>query len=114
MPTYLSGRLREIEFTARRCAAGWSPQSWAAFGMAVYDVKSSAAMAAQLPEMVLWRADRSDPQLDIVIRLFLTAIAAAADRSFAAAELNNLRGTLVQISERLSGPGIPGPRTLHS
>lgn len=119
---YLTGRLREIEITARRRAASWGPESWAAFGLAIHDVKSSAAMAgetfvfdyAQLLEMVLWRSDRSDPQLDIVIRLFLTAIAAAANRSFPAAELSNLRSALVRIGERLSGPAIPGPGTLHS
>lgn len=75
--------------------------------------KCRSAHALPLEELAA-RADRSDPQLDIAIRLFLTAIAAAADRSFAAAELNNLHSTLVQISERLSGPGKPGPRTLHS
>lgn len=108
---YLLKRLQDIEVTARRNVSSWGPETWGAFHLAVHDVKSSAAMAgesfvfnyARLLEAVLWRVDRSDPHLDIVVRLFLTAINVAADRSFAAAELDGLQTALLRISNRLGG-----------
>lgn len=108
---YLLTLLQDIEVTARRKVSSWGPETWRAFHAAVHDVKSSAAMAGEtfvfdytrLLEAVLWRVDRSDPHLDIVVRLFLTAINAAADRSFAAAELDGLQNALLLISNRLGG-----------
>ncbi len=110
---YLLMLLQDVEATARRKVSSWSPQTWAAFHRAVHDVKSSAAMAGEtfvfdfsrLLETVLWRVDRADPHLDIVIRLFLTAIHVAADRSFAAAELDDLQNALLRISSRLGTSG---------
>lgn len=110
---YLLTLLQDIEVTARRKVSSWRPETWVAFHVAVHDVKSSAAMAGEtfvfdytrLLEAVLWRVDRSDPHLDIVVRLFLTAIHAAADRSFAAAELGGLQNALLLISKRLGAFG---------
>jgi chemotaxis protein histidine kinase CheA len=109
---YLLKRLQDIEVTGRRKVSSWGPETWSAFHLAVHDVKSSAAMAgekfvfdfARLLEAMLWRIDRSDPHLDIVVRLFLTALHAAADRSFAAAELDHLQNALLRIADRLSAP----------
>lgn len=108
---YLLARLQAIEVTARRKVSSWSPETWRAFHLAVHDIKSSAAMAGEtfvfdytrLLEAVLWRVDRSDPHLDIAVRLFLTAIHVAADGSFAAAELDGLQNALRRISDRLGG-----------
>jgi hypothetical protein len=109
---YLLKLLQDIEAASRRRASSWGPETWNAFRLVIHDVKSSAAMAgekfvfdyARLLEAVLWRADRFDPGLDIVVRLFLTALHAAADRSFPVAELDDLQTALTRISERLGGP----------
>lgn len=119
---YLQRLLQDIDAAARRPLASWSPDAWHAFMRAVHDVKSSAAMAGEtfvfdyacLLEMVLWRADRCDPHLDAVIRLFLTALDVAADRSFDDAELGNLQESLRRVSGWLGGAARDSTKARHS
>jgi len=110
---YLAGLLAKINVVARMRVSSWEPEGWAQFHRSIHDLKNSAAMAgenflfesASRLENLLWRADRSDPQLDIVIRLFLSAIQAAADPSFDRNELDNMRGSLERISGLLGSIG---------
>lgn len=110
---YLLTLLEDIGAAAHERVSSWGPDRWARFHRAIHDLKSSAAMAgesflfdyAAMLEALLWRADRSDPQLDIVVRLFLSAIHSAADRSFDRNELSNMRGSLVRITGLLGEAG---------